>query len=880
MSILIILVAFATVAAANPVIHNVTLNTSAPNPHSAILVSVNASNATGVTANSTSLSPVGGITWEGIITAGSVGTHHVNVSAINGSNVTWDDSTSYTSTDTILPVVNSVELNNTTPNQGDLILVTVDATDDVGVESVYAGSTLLTNESGIWNGTITAEAAGTYYVNVSARDGAGNVGWNNSTSYASTTTSPTIPPDIDNVENTTTSSSATITWTTNKDSDSRVKYGVEKGDYTKEEHDATNKTDHSITLKQLKADTTYYFRVNSTDESGNSSESEEYEFKTKAEGHETGYRVWQEGMDTTYTWTAESFTGFYYDLDTGEGTEKLTIRGIGLDGGTIDKGNITYETTAIDVDFEYSKWDSYKVIGFMAEKYFAGYEKGNVSEDITDKDIKLVARDMLSKVLIDEDEDHTISTGSTLELEEGYELKILQLDINGDLAQFELSKNGKRVDTDFVKSGETYVHPIIAVHIGSIFSGTETDMVEIDGIFQISDDYESVKDGTDYDEMEIRSTKDFTIKMENSDDITLEEGELIDLMGDIKLLVADADTLRFALYEEITEPGTYDIRGTVHEIDDATPIEWNPMNFEGFYYDIDTDRGEETLTIEGMSSGGTIDEGDLVYRTEPQWVEFDYNDWGSYQLIGFMAELYFAGYGDGTDETSEEITDDTISLISREMLSKVLLDVDDDRTVSTGASLELVEGYELKILQLDINGDLAQFELSKNGKRVDTDFVKSGETYVHDADDNYGEMEVRVSSEDKIIMKNSDSVTLEDDETIMVMGNVGFKVSEGGDRYYPFVRRTVGSIAALNIELPESLIVDEEIVITITADDSPVEGAEVRFAGENLGLTDSSGEIGFTSEEAGTFTITASKNNYDSASDEIRILRSIPVRMW
>jgi S-layer protein (TIGR01567 family) len=645
-------------------------------------------------------------------------------------------------------------------------------------------------------------------------------------------------------------------------------------------------------------------------------------------GYETGYRVWDEDekMASTYTWTAKSFTGFYYDLDEGKSTENLTIEGIGLNGHTIEEGNITYETTAIDVDFEYNDWGSYKVIGFMAEKYFAGYEKGNASEDITKEDIKLVSKDMLSKVLIDEEEDHTIATGASLNLKEGYELKILQLDINGDLAQLELLKDGKQVDTDFMESGETYVYkedlgkldnvPLIIVHIGSVFAGTETNMLEIDGIFQISDDYESVKDGTDYDEMEIKSTTGFTITMKNSDDITLEEGELVDLMGNIKFLVADDEDgdLRFALYEEITEPGTYDIRGTVHDDDDDNPTsEWNHLNFEGFYYDIDTNHGTETLTIEAISSDGTIEEGKLVYRTEPQLVEFDYDDWGSYQLIGFMAEIYFAGY---EKDAADDITKDDISLISKDMLSKVLLDVGDDRTLSTGASLELVEGYELKILQLDINGELAQLELLKDGKRVDTDFVDAGETYVYkkdlgklddvpiiaihigsvfagtetnmveidgffqisddyetiDDDDNYGEMEIRSSSKSGITMDNSDSVTLEEDETIMIMGNVGFEVSDDGDRYYPFVRRTVGSIAALKIELPESLVVDEEIVITITADGDPVEGVQVQFAGENLDLTDSDGKVRFTSEEAGTFTIVASKENYDSASVEMQIL--------
>jgi PGF-CTERM protein len=113
----------------------------------------------------------------------------VNVSAEDAAgNTGWNNSTSYTATtpDTTDPVVNTVALNDTTPNTGDAILVTVDATDDVSVTDVTADGVSLTPQAGnIWNGTITA-VAGTNYVNVSAKDAAGNTGWNNSTSYTAT----------------------------------------------------------------------------------------------------------------------------------------------------------------------------------------------------------------------------------------------------------------------------------------------------------------------------------------------------------------------------------------------------------------------------------------------------------------------------------------------------------------------------------------------------------------------------------------------------------------------------------------------------------------------------------------------------------------------
>jgi S-layer protein (TIGR01567 family) len=865
------------------------------------------------------------------------GTYRVEVNATNNTNTSNTVEWTITVKDVTPPgKVSGLKNDTVTDTTIDLSWANNPTSDSVDGYKVYKyedGSLIDTTDKTQNYCNVTDLSPSTTYVfNVSAYDADDNEGERSNSITVTTTAGDSTTLNIDDVNATEiTSKSATIIWKTDNASNSLVKYGVEKGHYTKEKRDATNETDHSITLTDLEADTTYYFRVNSTDESGNSAESGEYEFKTKAEGHSTGFRIWDADrdppMDLNYTWDARSYTGFYYDIDDDISTETLTIQ---LDPDNIrnvKEGNLKYITTAADIEFEYNegdddeKWGSYKVIGFMAEKYFAGYEEEKTS--ITSEDIRLLSKDMLSKVLIDEDEKHTISTGASLELKEGYELKIIQLDIDGGQAQIDLMKDGRSVDTDIVTSPDDYVYtedigklddvPLVVVHIDSVFAGTESDMLVINGIFQISDDLIPVDTGEDYGEMEIQSASGYKITMENSDDIDLEEDEIVDIMGNLKFLVADNNTLRFALYEEITEPGTHDIRGTVYNTTGGQ--EWDHMNFEGFYYNIDDDLGTETLEVTECS-GNTIPEDRLVYTTTAQLVEFDLSKWGSFKVVGFMAESYFAGYDE--DETDDMITNDDINLLSKDMLSKVLIDVEDDRMISTGASLQLEEDYELKVIQLDVDGGQAQLELLKNGKSVDTDIVRSSHTYVYtedlgklddvplvaayignvfagtesdfvtiegvfqisddpisvDSGDEYGEMEITSASGDKITMKNKENdIDLEEGETVMVMGNIGFMTSDdGGDRYALFVRRTIGSIAALKIELPESLIVDEEIVITVTADGSPVEGAQVQFAGENLGLTDSDGKVTITSEEAGTFTIIASKENYDSASEDIRIL--------
>ena len=183
----------------SPVINSISLNKSTPYTGDFILVTVDTTDnveVNEVKANDVSLVHQSGNIWNGSITA-SEGTHFVNVSSADAAgNVAWKNDTSYTATtpelpDTEFPVINSVSLNNNTPNTGGSILVTVDTTDNVGVSSVKANDVSLVHQSGnIWNGSITA-SEGAHSVNVSSEDAAGHVTWDNDTSYTATAPDPT-----------------------------------------------------------------------------------------------------------------------------------------------------------------------------------------------------------------------------------------------------------------------------------------------------------------------------------------------------------------------------------------------------------------------------------------------------------------------------------------------------------------------------------------------------------------------------------------------------------------------------------------------------------------------------------------------------------------
>ena len=76
---------------------------------------------------------------------------------------------------------------------------------------------------------------------------------------------------------------ATITWSTDRNSDSKIQYGTSSGSYnTVEPSNSSQVTSHSIILTGLEPGTTYYYRAKWTDEDGNTGTSDEKSFSTQA----------------------------------------------------------------------------------------------------------------------------------------------------------------------------------------------------------------------------------------------------------------------------------------------------------------------------------------------------------------------------------------------------------------------------------------------------------------------------------------------------------------------------------------------------------------------------------------------------------------------
>lgn len=92
---------------------------------------------------------------------------------------------------------------------------------------------------------------------------------------------PSTPPTISNITVTDiTETSATVTWTTNEDADSKVDYGQTVSYEIGTETEASLITSHSVDLTNLSAGTTYHYRVRSANFSGIEAISADFTFTT------------------------------------------------------------------------------------------------------------------------------------------------------------------------------------------------------------------------------------------------------------------------------------------------------------------------------------------------------------------------------------------------------------------------------------------------------------------------------------------------------------------------------------------------------------------------------------------------------------------------
>lgn len=268
---------------------------------------------------------------------------------------------------------------------------------------------------------------------------------------------------------------------------------------------------------------------------------------------------------------------------------------------------------------------------------------------------------------------------------------------------------------------------------------------------------------------------------------------------------------------------------------------WNAQNFFGFWYDVDTDKSTETLIAQGSISNRVIGVGNLQYNTFVTPIPFklysgrgvNVNGKNFFYAIGWQGQEYNAIKGKANK----------IVKISFEMNSE------EKKTMTTGETWSMGSGYEMTINAIDARTNPRQvwFTLKKNGVVVDegigqapvgndvmakqkavyfktktihgetdelwftiyVDAIFSGATsdmvqfkYAWLVDPNsailinpgdpFGVFEVLESTNDRIILRNKNSISLSKNSETTLMGEIKFKVADSDTlRFYPFIKYTM-----------------------------------------------------------------------------------------
>ncbi|WP_135644078.1 S-layer protein domain-containing protein [Methanococcoides vulcani] len=567
----------------------------------------------------------------------------------------------------------------------------------------------------------------------------------------------------------------------------------------------------------------------------------------------------------TYTTDFTDFAAFWYDIDEGLGSEAFVITYDGDADRTLDEGSLEYTADVINVAYTYGGWadngEEFQKLGFLAEEYVP------VNGDLQ----------ILSTLIMDDDEKYTMRVGQTLDLGEGFALTPKQIDVDGNKVWLELTKDGEFLDDDVYNTennvdesswdyeadvaGEEDVI-VMRVHINEVFQGQVDSLAIIEGIWLMSDEAMEIADDEEFGKMEVTGADANTITLATTEDITLSEDDTIELTETIGIQVADDDAeLRFYFFEEITEPGTVEIRGTVAAPAGAGDQTWTPAEFAGFFYDIDDDIVYEELFIAWNADNRTVvEDGGIVYTATMDQVDYAFAGWADspadnqFTKMGFLAKEYVP------------VNDDP------QILSTLILDDDEKYTMRVGQTLDLGEGFALTPKQIDVDGNKVWLELTKDGEFLDDDvyntennidnsswdyeadvageedvvvmrvhinevfqgqvdslaivegiWLMSDEAMEIADDEEFGILTVEAVGADFITLENTDEqVNLNADDVIELTDDMKLRVADSDDddvRFYPFVEMTVDGEAPEVEEVPEEEVVAPEEDVNVTPEE-------------------------------------------------------------
>jgi S-layer protein (TIGR01567 family) len=363
--------------------------------------------------------------------------------------------------------------------------------------------------------------------------------------------------------------------------------------------------------------------------------------------------------------------------------------------------------------------------------------------------------------------------------------------------------------------------------------------------------------------MKITNVSETGITMSNFLPVSIKRGSIIEIIGSIKLRVADSDTLKLHLYSDCNYENS-EHRGAAGSNGLSS---WDGMNYAGFWYDVDSGNFSESLEVTNIT-GRTIPQGGLTYTSHRIQMLYPvtrikgkkpHGTDGSYLTFKLGGNNYavrsngpakiLVGQGDCIYDKK------TLQIGYNEF---------------SGETWEMGEGYTLAAPSVNYseNPRKARIVLKRNGVVLDDVWLKEKEVYrytpiednempklityldacfagstfdmiqfrytwlvsdnvtVIKVGDRFGVFNVTIMEPDRIVLTNMGPIDLKAGSGINLLGNLGFFVENSDElRFYPTnmvgINRVLDEVAMNNVsDIPDSIIP----VMAIPAGNSPVTG--------------------------------------------------------
>ncbi|MDD4579818.1 MAG: S-layer protein domain-containing protein [Methanothrix sp.] len=516
----------------------------------------------------------------------------------------------------------------------------------------------------------------------------------------------------------------------------------------------------------------------------------------------TADRIWQTSESDSSDILLNSTNSQIIDLETPlrleEGYE-LAFRPIDINGdkvyleliknGQVIDSKVIIPANEANGSFIYSRPGTSQTIMVHFKNAFRGVDRDLATADR----IWQTSEGNSSDILLNSTNSQIIDLETPLKLEEGYELVVRSVDIDGNKAYLELIKNGQVIDSKViipaneVNGSFIYSRPgtsqTIMVHFKNAFRGVDRDLATADRIWQTSEGNLS--------DILLNSTNSQIIDLETP--LKLEEGyELVvrsvDIDGnkailelskdgqviDSKVIIPANEANGSFIY---SRPGTSQtimvhfkniFRGVDRDLATADRI-WQtsesnlsdillnstnsqiidletPLKLEEGYElvvrSVDIDGNKAILEL--SKDGQVVDSQEIIAANVVDDT-FTYSKHGTKQKIMVHFENAFRGIDHNL------ITVNRVLQTSEANSSKILIDDNSSLISASGKTLKLYDGYELTIISMDLDGNRAYVELSKDGSVVGSKVIIPA----NDVDDTYVYFEPGTSYEIMVHFENA-----------------------------------------------------------------------------------------------------------------------------